>query len=238
MTIISSSRKFVFIHLHKSGGTSIERSYEKEALWDDLIIGSTTHGEAIQRYYSQKYGISKHSSANELKKILGNDLWKDCFKVAIVREPIDYYRSFYRWSHMIVRLNAKNDERLIGEWKKLLENNIKVSGFLNWGAIKAYLLSDTFDEFIETGFKLDLFEGTYHSRLTDGNGLLLVDKLYKFQDFKTIWSDLNNILGIELKPIKVNVSPIIELKCSAHTKNLISEYHKRDLELFFGEQPS
>ena len=43
--IICHSRKYVFIHIHKTGGTSVESALEPTLHWNDLLLGSTPFGE-------------------------------------------------------------------------------------------------------------------------------------------------------------------------------------------------
>src|ERR671918_1169665 len=64
MTIVCRSRKFIFVHLHKCGGTSVEQAFAPHARWNDLVIGSTFWGELLQPLYKRRYGLTKHSRAS------------------------------------------------------------------------------------------------------------------------------------------------------------------------------
>lgn len=97
MTFISNSKKFVFVHLHKCGGTSIERALDQEMQWNDVVLGSTKYGEKLQKVYEKKFGIYKHSSAADIKNLMGEELWDDYFTFSIVRHPIDRMVSFYEY---------------------------------------------------------------------------------------------------------------------------------------------
>lgn len=104
--IISKSFQFVFIHLEKCGGSSIEIVLEPYIKWDDMILGSTDTGEGLQSMYKYRYGTEhmkenmlwKHSDADKIKKYMGND-WDNYFKFATVRDPEKMLKSFYFYSH-------------------------------------------------------------------------------------------------------------------------------------------
>jgi hypothetical protein len=100
--IISKSLKFVFIHLEKCGGSSVEIALEPYTKWDDLILGSTDTGEALQSMYKQRFGpqymkdnmLWKHSDAKNIQEYMGDE-WESYFKFATVRNPEKMLRSFY-----------------------------------------------------------------------------------------------------------------------------------------------
>ena len=82
--IISPSKNFIFIHLEKCGGTSIESTLEPHLYWSDMILGSTDFGEGMQQLYYErysrkevnKYKLWKHSTAKDINAFVGNDEWK------------------------------------------------------------------------------------------------------------------------------------------------------------------
>ena len=109
--IISHSRKFIFIHLEKCGGTSVETALQPYLAWDDLILGSTDFGESLQSLYINRYGedavknnmLWKHSSANQIYNYLGARRWNKYKKISVVRNPFDLMRSLYAYSHTVVK---------------------------------------------------------------------------------------------------------------------------------------
>ena len=90
--IISPYKEFIFIHLEKCGGTSVETALEPYLAWHDMIIGSTNFGESIQSLYFNRFGVDKvksemlwkHSSAQEIYQFVGPDNWNDFKKFSIV----------------------------------------------------------------------------------------------------------------------------------------------------------
>jgi chondroitin 4-sulfotransferase 11 len=75
--MISDRHKFIFVHINKTGGTSIEMVFEPEADQKDV-----RYKHASAAYYRRKFPIR---------------FWR-YFKFAFVRNPWDWLVSRYHWS--------------------------------------------------------------------------------------------------------------------------------------------
>ena len=64
--IISPNRQFVFIHLHKCAGTSIEMALAGALGINDIVVGSTPDGERLQGFFGDVLGLRKHASAAQV----------------------------------------------------------------------------------------------------------------------------------------------------------------------------
>lgn len=95
--IISHSKKFIFIHIQKTAGTSITRYLDKYLNYQDIVIGSTEFGEQIQPFFKKKFNITKHSYANRIKALTGEEVWDSYFTFSLVRNPWDRMVSLYNW---------------------------------------------------------------------------------------------------------------------------------------------
>jgi hypothetical protein len=82
--MISHSKRFIFIHIPKSGGTSVEWALRKHGVW----IDDDTKHEGI--YY-------KHATARDLKRMLSDEFDK-YFKFTVVRNPWDWAVSNYAFN--------------------------------------------------------------------------------------------------------------------------------------------
>ncbi|HEU0220732.1 MAG TPA: sulfotransferase family 2 domain-containing protein [Paracoccaceae bacterium] len=93
--IISPQRNFIFIHIRKTAGTAVTRAYDKVALFDDIILGSTAHGDRVLEHYRDRYGLTKHSMLMDLPRVMGLDRVDNAFSFATVRNPWSWIVSYY-----------------------------------------------------------------------------------------------------------------------------------------------
>jgi hypothetical protein len=117
--IISHSRKYIFIHLEKCGGTSIESILDPYLDFGDISMGSSGFGETMQEMHFRKYGIKKvkenyvwkHSDAKDAYKFLGKEKWETYKKIAVVRDPRDLIASLYFFSKSISDKSGFHDKK-------------------------------------------------------------------------------------------------------------------------------
>lgn len=127
--IISPSREFVFIHLEKCGGTSVETALEPYLHWSDIILGSTDFGESYQQLLNNRFGndqvkkymLWKHSTAEDIFSFIGLDMWREFRKISVVREPVDLIKSLYFFSQTAVNYHIGRVN--YGKWKEFLRTN-------------------------------------------------------------------------------------------------------------------
>lgn len=101
--IISPARKYVFVHIPKTGGTALSLALEDRAHKDDILIGDTP--KAIKRRRRLKDlqargRLWKHSTMADIDGVLGPEVMEDIMVVALVRNPWDRMVSYYHWLRM------------------------------------------------------------------------------------------------------------------------------------------
>lgn len=89
MAIINHSYSFVFVHIPKAAGTSITNLLSGYTKYCDLELGGTQFGEKIAPHYRRRFGLRKHSTAIELRSVIGQQKWDEMFKFAFCRNPYD-----------------------------------------------------------------------------------------------------------------------------------------------------
>jgi hypothetical protein len=96
MAIINLSRKFVFVHVPKAAGTSVSNFLSKYTTYRDLEVGGTPYEGKIGSYY-WRFGLGKHSTAREIRSVMGIDAWSTMFTFAFVRHPVPRTYSIFRF---------------------------------------------------------------------------------------------------------------------------------------------
>ena len=116
--ILSSGRKYVFVHIPKTGGTSLALALEARAMKDDIMLGDTP--KARNRRHRVK-GIAtrgrlwKHSTLSDIDGLVPDDVLDGLFAFTLVRNPWDRAVSYYHWlqgqtfDHPAVRLARDTD---------------------------------------------------------------------------------------------------------------------------------
>jgi len=116
--ILSTGRKYVFIHIPKTGGTSLALALEARAMKDDVMLGDTP--KARNRRHRVKAmrttgRLWKHSTLADIDGLVPDDVLDGLFAFTLVRNPWDRAVSYYHWlqtrgfDHEAVRLAQSLD---------------------------------------------------------------------------------------------------------------------------------
>ncbi len=135
--ILSFGRKYVFIHIPKTGGTALTLALEARAMRDDILIGDTPKAQA-RRSRTKADPATAHLRKHSPLRDLGGLLQPDFFCFTIVRNPWDRLVSYYHWlrgqrfSHPVVTLAQTLD------FGAFLRHPIVVDAEMRWPA-RAYM---------------------------------------------------------------------------------------------------
>lgn len=189
MTVILKENNFLFIKGHKVAGTSFEIALSKYAkkkdvlswIEDENIRTSLGYRNAQNHLYTQnelfrkskieylqsfknnrkKIKFSNHATAKELNNILGNTIFDNFFKVAIIRNPYDFIVSYYYWGKV-----EKPNELNINEWVK--KNSHLLTNFYDMYMVNQKISVDYFIKYenlkkdiLALEKKLPYLEGLY-----------------------------------------------------------------------------
>ncbi len=98
--ILSRGRRYIFIHIPKTGGTALTLALEARAMKDDVIVADTP--KARQRRARLK-GVEtagrlwKHATLADIRGLASDAEIAGFFIVTMVRNPWDRMVSYYHW---------------------------------------------------------------------------------------------------------------------------------------------
>lgn len=100
--IISPGRRYIFVHIPKTGGTSMAAALEDRAMRGDILIGDTPKARKrrprVKKLQEKAAGrLWKHSTLKDIEGVVSEDELRDFFVFSFVRNPWDRMVSYYHW---------------------------------------------------------------------------------------------------------------------------------------------
>lgn len=93
--MISTSKKFLFIHVPKTGGNSIQNIIREYSSDQIVCVDPCQDGSERFELRNANYPLTKHSSLREYADVIEPELFSRLFKFATVRNPWEMLISFY-----------------------------------------------------------------------------------------------------------------------------------------------
>lgn len=133
--IISHGRKYIFVHIPKTGGTSLALALEDKAMKDDVLIGDTPKAKKRRKRLKdvQTTGrVWKHSRLTDVYGLVDQAQMEDYFVFTLVRNPWDRMVSYYHWLR----------DQTFDHPHVTLAKTVEFSPFLNDGLTQAMMSAD------------------------------------------------------------------------------------------------
>ena len=139
--IISRGRRYIFVHIPKTGGTALSLALEARAMKDDILIGDTP--KAVRRRgrlkgLSAKGRLWKHSRLADVLGLISEAEMHDFFVFTLVRNPWDRIVSYYHWLR-----DQDFDHPMVG-----LARETDFSAFLNDEATRWSLRAESYGSYV------------------------------------------------------------------------------------------
>lgn len=205
--LVSDSKKFVFVHIYKTGGTSVQKMLEFYDRRFDLtcrlkllarkVIGNEM--PVLPRPY-------KHASAAKVKELIGDYCYDNYFKFAFVRNPWDWQVSLYYY----MLKSPDNMHSLI----PLVKSMADFESYIRWRCSEAVRLQ-------------------YDFVYTDGK--LLVDFIGRYEHFQSDFDKICDRLSIPYRQLpRVNTTKRDRYRdCyTPETRMLVNKAFRADIETF------
>lgn len=178
--MISIQKKFLFIHVHKTGGNSIQNIL-KNYSEDEIVPGE--HGDGVERFNvrNYKYNTNKHSTLSRYKSVLDTKTYRTLFKFAVARNPWDRMVSFYFSPHRGITEWNRNDFLELINRERTLRHYICEKSFLERSLGKLGI----------------------HTRIINRNKTLVddIDFLIRFENMDNDFKLVCEKLGIPYSPL-------------------------------------
>ena len=158
--ILSRARRYIFVHIPKTGGTALTLALEARAARDDVILSDTPKGRARRRWVrgvAAAGRLWKHSTLADIRGLASDEEIAGFFTFTLVRNPWDRMVSYHRWlrgqrfAHPAVALARATD----------------FAGFLAAPATQAALVRHPYASYVTTAAgeeRCDLFLRLEHFR--------------------------------------------------------------------------
>ena len=133
--IISHGRRYIFVHIPKTGGSSLALALESKAMKDDILIGDTPKAQRRRKRVKdlQTSGrLWKHSKLVDMYGAVDQAQIEQYFVFTLVRNPWDRMVSYYHW------LRGQDFDHPAVHLAKVSE----FTGFLNDAGTRATLRND------------------------------------------------------------------------------------------------
>lgn len=212
--IISHKYKFIFIAIPKTGTTSIEESLKSRI--ELKIDNYNIFKHDICPEEKRDHKIRKHSTAKEIKEVLGEKIYNSYFKFCFVRNPWDRLVSIY--------YEAKKPTNCSSNFQNGKEDPWYIH------QIKAKELS--FKDYLFY-FK-DEWEN-YISMISDDNWSFLVNFIGKIENINDDFRKICNIIGLrkmELPILNKSGKNNYASYYDNEAKELVRSIHRKDICLF------
>lgn len=215
--LISDKKKFIFIHVFKTGGKSITEALEPFAYNRDRGILAQTNPP-------RKVKPRHHISASKLILLIGKEKFNSYFSFAFVRNPWDWMVSVYYSRFKCPLANAEKASLILNEKIR------QIGSFSNF-------VKQVFNDrkFLPASVP-EPFDFMYDQkdRVCSSDGKLLVDFIGRFENLEMDFKEVCSRIGISTELPRLNTSDHkpYQQEYNAETQEMVRQLFEPDISYF------
>lgn len=211
--LLSVKYNFLFIHIAKTGGTSIRAALNR-LRWRDPLFPAQFLASKLSHLTGHRIGskLPRHAKIITAKEMLPKELFERLFKFAFVRNPWDLQVS--SWHH------------IRRERPQLVEHIPDFASFIRWKLDP----ERPYQYHIDTSIDLQT------DYLKDLDGSIIVDFIGRYENLRADYEEACRRIGIHPPPLPHKRQAKDRKDYRGYyddpTAELVSEFFKPDIELF------
>lgn len=211
--IISEDRKFIFIHIPKTGGTSLSKAFAELG----IRLRKPSRLRRVAFFFGfdrrfQSYRFSNHDNLSTVESVMSEDLFAEFYKFTIVRNPWDRLVSEYEFYFQGSDVYVPPRTRWRHRWVRKTKN---------------------FNEFVRAKAKRP--DALQCSFLRGADGELKVDAILRQESLSSDFEGVCRTLNVDCELKRLNVTPVRRSYSEYYTKDLfefVREKWADDVESF------
>jgi Sulfotransferase family len=214
--LVSHKHKLVIFTLERTASTSIHAALSK---YVDVIIN-----EDIKSKFPLKRGNLSHLSCEIYDKAIRPFLPYDYYKIAVVREPIDRLKSFYKMCNLELQRMSKQSSYP----SAYLSSCTSFENFWNYSSTSMCIHIQKH----QLSVQRNMFKDCVNPDFDDVYQKLFIDRVFDFNRLDLFCSFLSNIFGELITLPELNKSPETNLKILNPILEDIKVKLKEDIEFY------
>lgn len=213
--LISHHYRFLFVHIAKTGGTSV-RAALKRYRWMDRYAPAIVLINLLDQVTRPRHRLGckfpRHAKAIAAREMLPTEIYESLFKFVFVRNPWDLQVSSFH------HIRREKPASLQG-----------VTTFADFVKLK-------FDPCRPYDYMLDVSQERQHEYITDLQGRVIVDFIGRYERLQADFDRICDRLGLPRRPLphhrRATDRDDYRRYYSDEIAELVAEHYRRDIELF------
>lgn len=202
--LVSSSKKFIFVHVQKTAGSSIRKVLDCYAVRPSRSLANKLLCRLGWRRDYRKLYLRPHARIRKIEEVMPPELFAGFFKFAFVRNPWDRLVSWYSF------ISQHPEHRRYKQVAQL-------------GSFEAYLR-----------FEIKRNKTSQWDMLIGRDGTLKVDYVGRFENLRADFAQVSDRLEVEaeLPHVKLSKHRPYQMLYTRETAELVRQHWHNDIEAF------